>query len=84
MFFGHTVPCFANSSLQVEEFYTPGSLELLQARRKIAEYSLPRLYSSPTLVSAKVLMDCMCFALTELKSGLQYSEQTAECLSGGF
>ncbi|KIK61772.1 hypothetical protein GYMLUDRAFT_42815 [Collybiopsis luxurians FD-317 M1] len=24
------------------EFYTPGSLELLEARRKIAEYSLPR------------------------------------------
>ncbi|KAE9388564.1 U4/U6 snRNP-specific spliceosomal protein [Gymnopus androsaceus JB14] len=24
------------------EFYTPGSLELLQARRRIAEYSLPR------------------------------------------
>jgi U4/U6 small nuclear ribonucleoprotein PRP4 len=25
-----------------EEFYTEGSLELLEARRKIAEYSLPR------------------------------------------
>jgi U4/U6 small nuclear ribonucleoprotein PRP4 len=28
---------------QEEEFYTPGSLELLDARRHIAEYSLPRL-----------------------------------------
>ncbi|KZT71965.1 WD40 repeat-like protein [Daedalea quercina L-15889] len=27
---------------EVEEFYTPGSLELLEARRRIAEYSLPR------------------------------------------
>ena len=26
-----------------EEFYTEGSLELLQARRRLAEYSLPRL-----------------------------------------
>lgn len=28
---------------QVEEFYSPGSLELLESRRRIAEYSLPRL-----------------------------------------
>lgn len=28
---------------QEEEFYSPGSLELLEARRRIAEYSLPRL-----------------------------------------
>jgi U4/U6 small nuclear ribonucleoprotein PRP4 len=28
---------------QEEEFYSPGSLELLEARRWIAEYSLPRL-----------------------------------------
>ncbi|THG93361.1 hypothetical protein EW026_g7851 [Hermanssonia centrifuga] len=27
---------------EVEEFYSPGSLELLEARRRIAEYSLPR------------------------------------------
>ncbi|KAB5589828.1 hypothetical protein CTheo_6730 [Ceratobasidium theobromae] len=27
---------------EVEEFYTEGSLELLEARRRIAEYSLPR------------------------------------------
>ncbi|KAH9940908.1 U4/U6 snRNP-specific spliceosomal protein [Epithele typhae] len=27
---------------EVEEFYSPGSLELLEARRTIAEYSLPR------------------------------------------
>ena len=27
---------------QVEEFYSPGSLELLEARRRIAEFSLPR------------------------------------------
>ncbi|PCH44325.1 U4/U6 snRNP-specific spliceosomal protein [Wolfiporia cocos MD-104 SS10] len=27
---------------EVEEFYTPGSLELLEARRRLAEYSLPR------------------------------------------
>ncbi|KAI8974509.1 U4/U6 snRNP-specific spliceosomal protein [Trametes punicea] len=27
---------------EVEEFYTPGSLELLEARRSLAEYSLPR------------------------------------------
>ncbi|THH05048.1 hypothetical protein EW145_g5074 [Phellinidium pouzarii] len=26
----------------VEEFYTPGSIELLEARRRIAEFSLPR------------------------------------------
>ncbi|RDX48207.1 U4/U6 snRNP-specific spliceosomal protein [Lentinus brumalis] len=30
------------SDEEVEEFYTPGSLELLEARRSIAEYSLPR------------------------------------------
>jgi hypothetical protein len=30
------------NALQVEEFYSPGSMELLEARRKIAEYSLPR------------------------------------------
>ncbi|EPT00755.1 hypothetical protein FOMPIDRAFT_1162809 [Fomitopsis schrenkii] len=30
------------SEEEVEEFYTPGSLELLEARRRIAEYSLPR------------------------------------------
>jgi U4/U6 small nuclear ribonucleoprotein PRP4 len=28
---------------QVEEFYSPGTLELLEARRRLAEYSLPRL-----------------------------------------
>ena len=28
--------------LQGEEFYTPGSLELLEVRRRIAEFSLPR------------------------------------------
>ncbi|KAI0050960.1 U4/U6 snRNP-specific spliceosomal protein [Auriscalpium vulgare] len=27
---------------EVEEFYTPGTLELLEARRRLAEYSLPR------------------------------------------
>ncbi|KIP08836.1 hypothetical protein PHLGIDRAFT_116960 [Phlebiopsis gigantea 11061_1 CR5-6] len=31
-----------SSEDEVEEFYTPGSLELLEARRRIAEYSLPR------------------------------------------
>ncbi|KAI0731332.1 U4/U6 snRNP-specific spliceosomal protein [Earliella scabrosa] len=30
------------SEEEVEEFYTPGSLELLEARRYMAEYSLPR------------------------------------------
>ncbi|EJF64117.1 U4/U6 snRNP-specific spliceosomal protein [Dichomitus squalens LYAD-421 SS1] len=30
------------SEEEVEEFYTPGSLELLEARRFLAEYSLPR------------------------------------------
>ena len=30
-------------SQEEEEFYSPGSLELLEARRRIAEYSLPRL-----------------------------------------
>jgi hypothetical protein len=30
-------------TLQEEEFYTAGSLELLEARRQIAEFSLPRL-----------------------------------------
>ncbi|OCH85494.1 WD40 repeat-like protein [Obba rivulosa] len=30
------------SEEEVEEFYTPGSLELLEARKRIAEYSLPR------------------------------------------
>lgn len=29
--------------VQVEEFYSPGTLELLEARRLLAEYSLPRL-----------------------------------------
>ena len=28
---------------QVEEFYSPGSLELLESRRRLAEFSLPRL-----------------------------------------
>ncbi|TEB36569.1 U4/U6 snRNP-specific spliceosomal protein [Coprinellus micaceus] len=31
-----------DSEDEQEEFYTPGSLELLEARRHIAEYSLPR------------------------------------------
>lgn len=38
--------CVQNSPVvlyQVEEFYTPGSLELLEARRRLAEFSLPRL-----------------------------------------
>lgn len=37
--------CLNNTqkNLQEEEFYSPGSLELLDARRAIAEYSLPRL-----------------------------------------
>lgn len=30
------------SEEEVEEFYSPGSLELLEARRRLAEYSLPR------------------------------------------
>ncbi|KIY51317.1 U4/U6 snRNP-specific spliceosomal protein [Fistulina hepatica ATCC 64428] len=30
------------SEEEAEEFYTPGSLELLEARRRIAEFSLPR------------------------------------------
>ncbi|KZT09945.1 U4/U6 snRNP-specific spliceosomal protein [Laetiporus sulphureus 93-53] len=30
------------SEEEVEEFYTPGPLQLLEARRRIAEYSLPR------------------------------------------
>ncbi|KAA1475472.1 U4/U6 snRNP-specific spliceosomal protein [Dentipellis sp. KUC8613] len=30
------------SEEEVEEFYTPGSLELLEARRRLAEFSLPR------------------------------------------
>ena len=34
---------FPTHLAQVEEFYTPGSLELLEARRYMAEYSLPRL-----------------------------------------
>ncbi|RPD64233.1 U4/U6 snRNP-specific spliceosomal protein [Lentinus tigrinus ALCF2SS1-7] len=32
----------SESEDEVEEFYTPGSLELLEARRSLAEYSLPR------------------------------------------
>ncbi|KIJ55273.1 hypothetical protein M422DRAFT_151784 [Sphaerobolus stellatus SS14] len=31
-----------DSEEEQEEFYTPGSLELLEARRRIAEFSLPR------------------------------------------
>jgi U4/U6 small nuclear ribonucleoprotein PRP4 len=31
-----------DSEEEGEEFYTPGSLELLEARRRLAEYSLPR------------------------------------------
>ncbi|KAI0705181.1 U4/U6 snRNP-specific spliceosomal protein [Cytidiella melzeri] len=31
-----------SSEDEVEEFYSPGSLELLESRRRIAEYSLPR------------------------------------------
>jgi U4/U6 small nuclear ribonucleoprotein PRP4 len=34
-----------SSEEEVEEFFTEGSLELLEARRRIAEYSLPRSYS---------------------------------------
>ena len=34
---------------QGEEFYTPGSLELLEARRRLAEYSLPRLDLTPSI-----------------------------------
>ena len=30
-------------AFQEEEFYSPGTLELLEARRRIAEFSLPRL-----------------------------------------
>ncbi|CAK5274022.1 unnamed protein product [Mycena citricolor] len=32
----------SDSEEEQEEFYSPGSLELLEARRRIAEYSLPR------------------------------------------
>lgn len=32
-----------SDSIQEEEFYTYGSLDLLEARRRIAEFSLPRL-----------------------------------------
>lgn len=39
--------CHALIVCKGEEFYTPGSLELLQARRDIAEYSLPRLAFAP-------------------------------------
>ena len=39
----HFTPDSPTDAPQVEEFYTPGSLELLEARRRIAEYSLPRL-----------------------------------------
>lgn len=34
-----------DSEEEQEEFYTPGSLELLEARRRIAEFSLPRSHS---------------------------------------
>ena len=41
------VVCLISSSnpgfyAQEEEFYTPGTIDLLDARRKMAEYSLPR------------------------------------------
>jgi len=40
----YTLHFLLNIGLQEqEEFYTPGSLELLEARRRIAEFSLPRL-----------------------------------------
>jgi hypothetical protein len=37
-----------SDAFQEEEFYSPGSLELLEARRKLAEFSLPR-YGFPHL-----------------------------------
>lgn len=38
-----------------EEFYTPGTLELLAARRGVAEYSLPR---CPVLLQDSRTMRC--------------------------
>lgn len=38
-----SLPCSYFFGQKKEEFYSPGSLELLEARRRIAEYSLPRL-----------------------------------------
>lgn len=41
---GHIELCFMSTiHSKEEEFYTPGSSQLLEARRTIAEYSLPRL-----------------------------------------
>jgi len=39
----HSEILLLSLTLQEEEFYTAGSLELLEARRQIAEFSLPRL-----------------------------------------
>lgn len=51
--------------LQEEEFYSPGSLELLEARRRLAEFSLPRLgfcsYPQVTLVRCLPYSLCPCF-----------------------
>ncbi|KAL1758159.1 WD40-repeat-containing domain protein [Schizophyllum commune] len=43
-YFSHSLtnPTHNLYTLQEEEFYSPGSLELLEARRRIAEFSLPR------------------------------------------
>ena len=60
---------------QVEEFYSPGSLELLEARRRLAEFSLPRLgfryYPAVMVNLERCLLLCYFFRLflcAELKS----------------
>lgn len=40
--YSFSTPFHVLSAIQ-EEFYTPGTLELLETRRRLAEYSLPRL-----------------------------------------
>jgi hypothetical protein len=55
---------------QEEEFYSPGSLELLEARRRIAEYSLPRLdfISAWRIAHRCLLYFCFFLCIAELKS----------------
>lgn len=62
----HPSPFLANSFpiFPQEEFYTEGSLELLQARRRLAEYSLPRLdFTYRLAISVRCLQHPACLSL---------------------
>lgn len=53
---------------QLEEFYSPGSLELLESRRRIAEFSLPR-SDFPWWTQVRCLPAFLHLYLAELKNG---------------